>query len=73
LYGKNESSICELMTNKGNISLLYCHLGIGLKCQNLLLLYVQEREREGKYTVNVQCSVQYTSFIYCLLVMSYCA
>ena len=46
MYGKNESSICELMTNKGKISLLYCHLRIGLKCQNPLLSYVPERERE---------------------------
>jgi hypothetical protein len=33
-------------------------LRIRLKCQNPLLSYVRER----KYTVNVQCSVQYTLF-----------
>jgi len=51
---------------------LLCHLlGIRLKCQNPLLSYVQERER--KYTVIVQCSVQYTLLIlYLMLVMSYC-
>ena len=39
-------------------SLLYHLLRIRLKCQNPLLSYVRER----KYTVNVQCSVQYTLF-----------
>jgi len=48
-------------------SLLYHLLRIRLKRQNPLL-YVQER----KYTVNVQCSVQYTLLLPCLmLVMSY--
>jgi len=50
------------------LSLLYHLLSIRLKHQNHLLSYVQERERERereskrdrKYTVNVQCSVQYT-------------
>ena len=32
-----------------------------------------EREREGKYTVNVQCSLQYILLFYLMLVMSYCA
>ena len=53
-------------------SLLYRLLRIRLKCQNPLLSYIQERER--KYTVNVQCSVQYTLLLlYCMLVMPYCA
>jgi hypothetical protein len=35
-------------------------------------VYVRERER--KYTINVQCSVQYTLLlIYLMLAMSYCA
>jgi hypothetical protein len=43
-----------------------------LKRQNPLLSYVL-RERERKYTVNVQCSVQYTVvLLYLMLVMSYC-
>jgi hypothetical protein len=37
-------------------SLLYILLRIRLKVQNPLLSYVRERE----YTVNIQCSVQYT-------------
>jgi len=37
-------------------SLLYCLLRIRLKHQDPLLTY----ERERKYTVNVQCSAQYT-------------
>jgi len=33
-----------------------------------------ERERERKYTANVQCSVQYTLLLfYLMLIMSYCA
>jgi hypothetical protein len=40
-----------------------------LKCQNPLLPYIQKR----KYTVNVQCSVQYTLLLlYLMLVISYC-
>jgi hypothetical protein len=36
--------------------------------------YFHTYEREGKYTVNVQCSVQYTLLLlYLMLVMSYCA
>ena len=53
-------------------SLLYHLLRIRLKYQNPLLSYVQETER--KYTVNVQCSVQYTLLLLSLmLVMFYCA
>jgi hypothetical protein len=53
-------------------SLLYRLLRIRLKRQNHLLSYIRERER--KYTVNVQFSVQYTLLlIYLVLVMSYCA
>jgi len=37
------------------------------------LTFVCTREREGKYIVNVQCSVQYTILFYLKLVMSYCA
>jgi len=49
--------------------LLYRLLRIRLKCQNPLLSYVQDR----KYTVNVQCSAQYTLLLlYFALVMSYC-
>ena len=43
-------------------SLLYHLLRIRLKYQNPLLSYVRERER--KYTVNVQCSVQYTLYYF---------
>jgi hypothetical protein len=47
-------------------------LRIRLKRQNPLLSSVREIER--KYTVNVQCSVQYTLLLlYLMLVMSYCA
>jgi len=71
LYGKNEPSIHEVMKNKEKISLLYHLLRTRLKRQNPLLSYVQERER--KYTVNVQCSVQYTLLLfYLMLVMPYC-
>jgi len=53
-------------------SLLYLLLRIRLKRQNPLLSYVRERER--KYTANVQCSIQYTLLLlYLMLVMSYCA
>ena len=53
-------------------SLLYHLLRIRLKGQNPFLSYVRERER--KYTVNVQCSVQYTLLLlYLMLVMSYYA
>jgi len=53
-------------------SLLNRHLRIRLKRQNPLLSYVRERER--KYTVNVQYSVQYTLLLlYLMLVTSYCA
>jgi len=49
-----------------------CLLKIRLQRQNPLLSYVRERER--KYTVNVQCSVQYILLlVYLMLVMSYCA
>jgi hypothetical protein len=49
---------------------VYCHLRIRLKHQNPLLLYIWQRDR--KYTVNVQCSVQYTLLLlYLMLVMSY--
>ena len=70
MYGKNEPSICELMTNKGNNSLPYCHLRIGLKCQIPLLSYVQERvggregERErGKMhcKCTMYCTVHFTT------------
>ena len=55
-------------------SLLYRLLRIKLIRQNPLLSYVLERERERKYTVNVQCSVQYALLLlYFMLVMSYCA
>ena len=53
------------------LSLLYCLLRIRLKHPNPLLSCVQERERN--YTVNVQCSVQYTLLLpYLMLVMSVC-
>ena len=69
MYGKNESSIREVM-NKEKISLLYRLLRIRLKCQNPLHSYVQER----KYTVNLQCNVQNTLLLfYLMLAMSYCA
>jgi len=59
LYGKNETSICELMTKIRKISLLYCHLRIGRKCQNPLHSYVQEREseREGGGEVHSKCTM----------------
>ena len=47
-------------------SLLYRLLRIRLKRQNPLLSYVRERERE--YTVNVQCTVQYTLLLPYLIV-----
>ena len=77
MYGKNEPSICELMTNKGNNSLPYCHLRIGLKCQIPLLSYVQERVggREGERErgkMHCKCIVQYILLFYLMLVMSYC-
>jgi len=44
--------------------------GIRLKLQNPLLSYIRESE---KYTVNLQCTVQYTLLLhYLMLVMSYC-
>jgi len=53
-------------------SLLYRLFRIRLKRQNPLLSYVRERER--KYTVNVQCSVQHILLLlYLMLVMSHCA
>ena len=53
-------------------SLLYHLLRIRLKPQTPLLSYIRERER--KYTVNVQCSVQYTLLLlYLIFVMLYCA
>jgi len=70
LYGKNESSIREVMKNKENISLLYRLLRIRPTRQNPLLSHVRERER--KYTANVQCSEQYTLLLlYSRLVMPY--
>jgi hypothetical protein len=70
LYGKNESSIREVMKNKENISLLFRLLMMGLKRQDPFHTY----DRERKYTVNVQRSVQYTLLLlYLMLVMSYCA
>ena len=72
MYGKNESSIREVIKNKEKISLLYSLLRIRLKRQNSLLSYVREREGEREYTVNVHCSVQYTSLLlYLMLVISY--
>jgi len=54
------------------LSLLYRLLKIRLKSRNPLLSYVLQRKRERKYTVNVQCSVQYTLLLLNLiLVMSY--
>ena len=51
-------------------SLLYRLLRIRLKRQNTLLSY--ERDREGNYTANVQCSVQYTLLLlYLIMVMSH--
>ena len=74
LYGKNESSIREVMKDKEKISLLYRLLRIRLKRQNPLLSCVREREREREYTVNVQCNVQYNLLLfYLMLVLSYCA
>jgi len=54
---------------------LLCYLfRVRLKRQNPLLSYVRERERERMYTVNVQCSVQYTLLLlYLMLVMFYFA
>ena len=34
---------------------------------------IRRRERDRKYTVNVQCSVQYNLLLYLMLVMSFCA
>ena len=53
-------------------SLLCRLLRTRLKRQNPLLSYLQERERERKYTVNVKCSVQYTLLLCLRLVLSYC-
>ena len=51
-------------------SLLYRLLRIRLTHQNPLLSYIRDRER--KYTVNLQCSVRYTLLLlYLMLVMSY--
>jgi len=50
LYGKNESSIREVMRNKERISLLYRLLSMRLKRQNPLLSYVRERDRERVHT-----------------------
>jgi hypothetical protein len=51
-------------------SLLSRLLRIRLKCQNRILSYVRQGQ---KYTVNVQCSVQYILLLLSLtLVMSYC-
>ena len=52
-------------------------LSIRLKRQNLLHSYARERERERerdrKYTVNVQCRVQYTLLLpYLMLVRTGC-
>jgi hypothetical protein len=69
LYGKNKSSIHEVMKNKRKNSLLYLLLRIRLKCQNPVLSHVQEREREREYTVNVQCSVQYTLLLLYLMLL----
>jgi len=64
LCGKNESSTREVMKDKEKISLLYCLLRIRLKCQNPLLSYVQERERESTlYMYNVVHSTLYYYFI----------
>jgi len=52
-------------------SLLYRLLRIKLKRQNSLLSYARERERERKYTVNVQCSVQYTLLLQCLMLVMF--
>ena len=72
LYGKNKSSIREVMKTKERISLRYRLLSIRLKGQNPVLSYVRERERE--YTANVQCSVQQTLLLpFLMLVMSSCA
>ena len=49
-------------------SLLCLLLKIRLKPQNPLLPYVREREREN-YTINVQCSVQYTLLLLYLCVL----
>ena len=63
LYGKNKSSIHEVMKNKEKISLLCQLLRIRLKCQKPLLSYVRDRERdrergrEGESTPNVQYSI----------------
>jgi len=45
LYGKNESTIHEVMKNREKISLLYRLLRIRLKHKNPLLSYVREREK----------------------------
>ena len=49
-------------------SLLYRLLRIRLKRQYPLLSYALKR----KYTVNVQCGVQYTLSLHLMLVLSYC-
>jgi len=37
------------------------------------ITFIRTRERERKYTVNVQCSLQYTLLLlYSMLVMFYC-
>jgi len=59
-------------------SLLNHLLRFRLKRQNPLLSYVREketeRERDRKYTANVQCSVQYTLLLlYLMLATSYSA
>ena len=43
-------------------------------CENVRIPYFHTDGRAGKYTVNVQCSVQYTLLLlYLMLVISYCA
>jgi len=68
LYGKNESSIREVMKNKEKISLLYRLLRIRLNRQNPLLSYIRETEREREseteYTVNVLYNVAYSTLYY---------
>ena len=56
LYGKNESSIREVIKNKEKISLLYRFLRIRLKRQNPLLSYVRERERQRE-RVHCKCTM----------------
>ena len=70
-YGKNKSSIHEVMKNKEKVSLLCRLLRIRLKRQNPLLSCVQERDRERESTPNVQYSVLYNLLLFYLMLVMY--